>query len=84
MPQKNIPKAYRGWVFRPEKSAEDFVRVSISTDGTSVSRTAELSKACFAQSPSAILIATICSVFPDAHVVGAYRAPCGGVRLLNV
>jgi len=81
---RHIPAESRGWVFRPGKTAEDFVRVTANGEEIAVTRTDSLAEASFARKPSAILIATICRQFPDAHVTGAYLTPQGEVRLIHV
>ena len=84
MTRKLIPMELRGWVFRPEKDAEDFVRVTSDAEAVSIHRVADLSQATFTRKPSAMLISLVCAHFPDAHVTGAYRTPQGVVELLHV
>ena len=61
---RHIPAESRGWVFRPGKTAEDFIRVTANGEEIAVTRTDSLAEASFSRKPSAILIATICRQFP--------------------
>ena len=84
MARKLIPMELRGWVFRPEKEAEDFVRITFDAEAVSIHRVTDLSQATFARKPSAMLSSLICAHFPDAHVTGAYHTPQGIVELIHV
>ena len=84
MKAKLIPPHARGWVFRPERDAKDFIRVTVGAEATAVARVADLSQATFTHKPSAMLISLICAHFPDAHVTGAYHTPQGIVELIHV
>ena len=84
MKAKLIPPHARGWVFRPEKDAKDFIRVTADAEATSVTRVSELAQATFAHKPSAMLISLVCAHFPQAHVTGAYLTPQGAVELIHV
>ena len=84
MTRKLIPMELRGWVFRPEKDASDFVRVTTDAKATSVTRVSDLAQATFARKPSALLISLVCAHFPQAHVTGAYLTPQGIVELIHV
>ena len=66
MARKLIPMELRGWVFRPEKEAEDFVRITFDAEAVSIHRVADLSQATFTRKPSAMLISLICAHFPEA------------------
>ena len=84
MRTKHIPPHARGWVFRPEKEASDFIRVTADAEATSVTRVSDLAQATFAHKPSAMLISLVCAHFPQAHVTGAYLTPQGAVELIHV
>ena len=84
MKAKLIPPPARGWVFRPERDAKDFIRVTVGAEATAVARVKGLSQATFTRKPSAMLISLICAHFPQAHVVGAYLTPQGAVELIHV
>ena len=79
-----IPPTARGWVFRPERDASDFIRVTADAEATSVTRVSDLAQATFARKPSAMLISLVCAHFPQAHVTGAYLTPQGTVELIHV
>lgn len=83
MRTKLIPLPARGWVFRPEKGASDFIRVTVNAEATSVTRVSDLAQATFARKPSAMLISLVCAHFPQAHVTGAYLTPQGAVELIH-
>lgn len=83
MKAKLIPPTARGWVFRPERDAKDFIRVAVGAEATAVTRVEGLSQATFTRKPSAMLISLICAHFPQAHVVGAYLTPQGVVELIH-
>lgn len=84
MTAKLIPATSRGWVFRPERDAKDFIRVTVGAEATAVARVEGLSQATFTRKPSAMLISLICAHFPQAHVTGAYLTPQGAVELIHV
>lgn len=84
MKAKHIPPPARGWVFRPEGGASDFIRVTVDAEVTSVARVSDLAQATFARKPSAMLISLICTHFPQAHVTGTYLTPQGAVELIRV
>lgn len=79
---KRPPPDSRGWVFRPTKAAEDFIKVTVAQEATSFHRVTKVSEATFVKKPSAMLISMVCAHFPDAHVVGAFISPQGVVGLV--
>lgn len=79
---KRLPPDSRGWVFRPTKTAEDFIKVTVDQEATSFHRVAKVTEATFVKKPSAMLISMVCAHFPDAHVVGAFISPRGAVELV--